>query len=532
VHAPKPTRSLADEVEDRSVFGSSGALAARQYPALEGSDDELNGGPRRILIYSHSLPPWVDGVSTRFKAHLRLLQEAGHECHVVTIEEALCKDVRASCASVTTVDATCLYWYPAKRFPDLTLCNLARVWRACVASRAQVLHVTMCPSLPLFFICARALNIPLMVSVHTDTVTLLDKCQQPAWCVAAVKCLEPLGTWFADATYTVSPSYSAILRQRGIRCLGVTWGGYANPAVFHPGRRGEGQAAAGGWRNVLSFNHPNDFILITAGRVSPEKDIGFLVELVRRARAGGLKVRLAIIGDGPAASEFAPLHGLESSGVWFVPRFLKQTELAEVYASVDCVCSASTFETFGFTSLEAMACGTPFLGPRAQGFRDVVQHNKGGYLFDARDLTSASHYLELLVKERHELFPPEEVLASTADFTAAACVARTLAAYQLTRGVRQARAAAWGCSRTSGRGGGGHHSVRRAVRCCLRTLPAFGMVVFMAVNWGLLNAPLWWCACHRTLLRLRRTCGATWDRRMRFTNLTRNRVLVGSQVTS
>ena len=32
----------------------------------------------RILIYSHSLPPWVDGVSTRFTAHLKLLKQYGH----------------------------------------------------------------------------------------------------------------------------------------------------------------------------------------------------------------------------------------------------------------------------------------------------------------------------------------------------------------------------------------------------------------------------------------------------------------------
>ena len=62
--------------------------------------------------------------------------------------------------------------------------------------------------------------------------------------------------------------------------------------------------------------------------------------------------------------------------------------------------AASTFETFGYTAIEAMACGTPFLGPRAQGYRDTVQHNKGGYLFDAKDITSAAHYLELMIEEK------------------------------------------------------------------------------------------------------------------------------------
>ena len=38
--------------------------------------------PQRLLIYSHSLPPWVDGVSTRFKTHIRMLKDEGNKVHV------------------------------------------------------------------------------------------------------------------------------------------------------------------------------------------------------------------------------------------------------------------------------------------------------------------------------------------------------------------------------------------------------------------------------------------------------------------
>ena len=127
----------------------------------------------------------------------------------------------------------------------------------------------------------------------------------------------------------------------------VTWGGYANPVVFNPERRLEGS-----WRETLTFGHPNEFVMAYAGRISPEKDIGFLVALVKRFRDEGHGVWLALIGDGPATEEFRPLHGDPAHGVWFVPGFLPQRELAQVYASVDCVASASTFETFGFTALE------------------------------------------------------------------------------------------------------------------------------------------------------------------------------------
>ena len=176
-----------------------------------------------------------------------------------------------------------------------------------------------------------------------------------------------------------------------------------------------------------------------------------------------------------------------------------------MYASVDCVTSASTFETFGFTALEAMQCGTPFLGPRAQGFRDVVAHNQGGYLFDARDLTSASHYLELLLHEKDELFPREGVLAATANFTA-----------------RHDQASSGPCRRTTSCATGGtprrppsvpafSSSFHRFIYYCARVLTACFMFFFVTLNWFILNAPLGAIAAHRGMSRVCRRAGALWD---------------------
>jgi len=463
------------------------------------------------MLYSHSLPPWVDGVSTRFKAHIKMLKEQGHQVDLLTIEPELEPAVRKNADSVEVLASQCLYWYPAKRFPDLTFSNLFKAYRACAKARPDVLHATMCPSLSIFYICCALLDIPLIVSIHTDSVTLLNKCKQPWWVVRMVKALEPLGSWIADGAYTVSPSYSAILLQRGIKCLDVTWGGYANTSVFNPERRFEGN-----WRETLTFGHPDDFIICYAGRISPEKDIGFLVELVQQFRHRG--VWLALIGDGPAAAEFAQLHG-EEHGVYFKPEFFGQNELAQVYASVDVVASASTFETFGYTALEAMQCGTPFLGPRAQGFRDVVSHGKGGYLFDARDLTSASHYLELLIDEKAELFPREGVVEATEDFTALNCLRRTLVAYRKVARARQG-------------GEGGRARIQHVLLRAIQILSVLPMLLVMVLNWFILSAPYIFVTIAAFYARTRRTAGALWDRRMRFTNLTRNRVLVGSQVVN
>ncbi len=113
-------------------------------------------------------------MSTRFKAHLNLLKESGHHVHIVTVEEHLDPAVRSSVESVTTLQSTNFAWYPAKRFPELSAANFRAIWETAIRVKPTLFHVTMCPSLPLFFMCARALNIPVLVSVHTDAATLLE----------------------------------------------------------------------------------------------------------------------------------------------------------------------------------------------------------------------------------------------------------------------------------------------------------------------------------------------------------------------
>jgi hypothetical protein len=64
-------RELSCGEEDNTSFAAG-------YTSFPPSSDSGDKEGKRILIYSHSLPPWVDGVSFRFKAHCRMLKEEGH----------------------------------------------------------------------------------------------------------------------------------------------------------------------------------------------------------------------------------------------------------------------------------------------------------------------------------------------------------------------------------------------------------------------------------------------------------------------
>ena len=101
-------------------------------------------------------------------------------------------------------------------------------------------------------------------------------------------------------------------------------------------------------------------------RSSPSADLpcGWL------CTSGMEAVYLALVGDGPLAGRMAALHGAHTR-VYCVPEFLPHSKLAALYAACDAHVSASVFETFGNTVLEAQASGTPVVVPDAQGFRYV-----------------------------------------------------------------------------------------------------------------------------------------------------------------
>ncbi len=67
---------------------------------------------------------------------------------------------------------------------------------------------------------------------------------------------------------------------------------------------------------------------------------------------------------------------------------LSEQELIYEYMHCDAVVSLSRYEGFGYTALEGMACGKPFVGFRAGGLTDVVIDGVTGFLVPINDLTA------------------------------------------------------------------------------------------------------------------------------------------------
>jgi glycosyltransferase involved in cell wall biosynthesis len=74
-----------------------------------------------------------------------------------------------------------------------------------------------------------------------------------------------------------------------------------------------------------------------------------------------------------------------AGGVRFLGR-ISEEDLIREYQRCDAVVSLSRYEGFGYTALEGMACGKPFIGFDTSGLSNVVANGKTGLLVPTNDL--------------------------------------------------------------------------------------------------------------------------------------------------
>jgi len=66
------------------------------------------------------------------------------------------------------------------------------------------------------------------------------------------------------------------------------------------------------------------------------------------------------------------------------------------YAAIDWFVMATKAESIGMVTMESLACGTPVLGSNAGGTPEVLEHEKGGILFETLDAKSLAEKIDLI----------------------------------------------------------------------------------------------------------------------------------------
>ncbi|MDH3494418.1 MAG: glycosyltransferase, partial [Acidobacteriota bacterium] len=109
-------------------------------------------------------------------------------------------------------------------------------------------------------------------------------------------------------------------------------------------------------------------ILLYAGRISPEKNIGLLPDFMEILSADeGRDYRLLVAGDGPQADWLRQTAEKKMPGKIKLLGHLDKETLANYYANADVFVHPNPKEPFGIAPLEAMASGVPTVVPNAGG---------------------------------------------------------------------------------------------------------------------------------------------------------------------
>jgi glycosyltransferase involved in cell wall biosynthesis len=327
----------------------------------------------RVAIITEVFLPKIDGVVNRTLNLIRHLPRFGDELLVVCPRAKGCTECPVP---VIDVPSFSFLLYPEYRIglPD------AQLPEALKRFAPDVVHYVN--PFAFGFLCHDVIrkaggHFPSVFSFHTLYGEFVKQ----------YKVLKPLSAliWWlmrsyhnrADVNLTVSGIMQQELIRRGFRCVEL-WPPAVDSDLFHPRRRNADM------RNRLSNGRPDRRLLLTVSRLAPEKNVGFLAEVMKRFP----DACLAIVGDGPARAALE--RRFQDTDTRFIG-YLKGAELAAAYASADGFVYASETETMGNVVLEAMAAGCAVVAPRAGGIPNLLCHGNTGLLYQPGNLQDAVH---------------------------------------------------------------------------------------------------------------------------------------------
>lgn len=185
--------------------------------------------------------------------------------------------------------------------------------------------------------------------------------------------------------------------------------------------------------NNIKVNHYNREQIVTAARLVGYKQIDDLIRAVAIVKKSFPKVKLVILGDGPEKSKLIELSNklLTNDSVLFEGS-LEQAEVWSVLKESRLFCLPSTVEGFGLATVEAMACGCPYVSADIPATREVTEGGKGGILYQPKKVEELAEGIKALLRDQ-QLYQKKraEGLTLAKKYAWGKIVEETLKVYQL-----------------------------------------------------------------------------------------------------
>lgn len=141
---------------------------------------------------------------------------------------------------------------------------------------------------------------------------------------------------------------------------------------------------------------------VCAMRVTKEKGVVELVQVIKSVLNQTNKVEFTILGEGPEYKWM--LSELASYKQVNMPGFTIGNDKAIAFKKADAFILLSHFEMMPIAILEAMASGLAIFSTRVGGIPDIVFDGKNGYLFDKKDPKNVAEKILYFVNKKKLLY--------------------------------------------------------------------------------------------------------------------------------
>ena len=148
--------------------------------------------------------------------------------------------------------------------------------------------------------------------------------------------------------------------------------------------------------DAVSRSTSTDRIILTIGRLVPQKDLDLFIEAASLLTHATTGVCFVIVGDGPCR-ERLERHAAERHLEDKISFLGARGDIPALLHEADIFWLTSAWEGMPNVLLEAMACAKPIVARDVGACREVVTHGVNGYLVSSRDARQIADYtLELL----------------------------------------------------------------------------------------------------------------------------------------
>ena len=328
----------------------------------------------RILMISDVYFPRINGVSTSIQTFIQELKKLGHEVTLIAPGyKPQQQTVFEADTGIIRIPSTQVLFDPEDRFMNRRA--IRQLLPFLHTRHYDVIHIqTPFVAHYLGVWLARELGIPCIETYHTffeeylyHYLPLVPKrlMRYLAKRYTTKQCNQ------VDQVVVPSSAMRDVLNKYGVR-TGIQILPTGIPSQDHQPGNGDR------FRHNFGIT-PERPVMLTVGRVAYEKNIGFLVETVKKVRERIPHVLFIIAGEGPMLSHLKKRvrkEGLQQQ-VMFVGYLDRATQLQDCYRAANVFVFASRTETQGLVLLEAMAQELPVVSTAVMGTRDVLVNLQG-----------------------------------------------------------------------------------------------------------------------------------------------------------